>query len=406
MIAIAVVLCMSCILFQPTYVYAVSPPIAVSVELNSFNDTIVGGDDADTLLWIKGDAVTTSGKLRLVTAASGGAGTVVRRNQIQLTEGFSTYFQLQMHNSVNGGADGMAFIVYKNDTPQIGAYGGGLGYSGISNSIAVEFDTWLNDDMGDGSNAQVAIMLNGDSTHVNQPEGSLINYPAIEGSVINAWVDYDGTTITTTFGTGSTRTDEANRTISRNVGTLLSGENVFVGFAASTGWARDDHDLLKWYFKDGYVEGGLNPAAESYTQAAATIGITLNQSTNPTNAVIFAYDETGNEMDNQDIEVFLDGVSKGTYNTGTEGYAYSIPKGLSIGTYSLRAVAAGGASNFEEFMLTEESPIVTDVTEPKQDANPETGESGEVYVVFLLVGLLGIMATSCSVIVQRRQKNH
>jgi hypothetical protein len=44
---------------------------------------------------------------------------------------------------------------------------------------------------------------------------------------------YEGI-VTATFGTSSTRSNSANKTITRNVGTFLQGKNVFVGFSSST----------------------------------------------------------------------------------------------------------------------------------------------------------------------------
>jgi len=45
---------------------------------------------------------------------------------------------------IERGADGFAFVIRGTDTEQHGVGGGGLGYDGINNSIAVEFDTWHN----------------------------------------------------------------------------------------------------------------------------------------------------------------------------------------------------------------------------------------------------------------------
>ena len=41
-----------------------------------------------------------------------------------------------------GGADGFSFIIHNNEEAQIGVGGSGLGYAGIANCIAIEFDTW------------------------------------------------------------------------------------------------------------------------------------------------------------------------------------------------------------------------------------------------------------------------
>ena len=49
--------------------------------------------------------------------------------------------------AVHGG-DGFAFVIHRdrNETAAIGNPGRELGYGGIANSLAVEFDTWYNPD--------------------------------------------------------------------------------------------------------------------------------------------------------------------------------------------------------------------------------------------------------------------
>lgn len=82
--------------------------------------------------------------------------------------GFSTWFQFQVHNNVCcAPTDGFAFVLQNSnntDSSQgasgrgvtaLGAAGGGLGYSGINNSLAVEFDVY--DDPWDPNSNHIAI---------------------------------------------------------------------------------------------------------------------------------------------------------------------------------------------------------------------------------------------------------
>lgn len=325
-----------------------SEPIAICVDLDGFQD-VVGGDSDRTLLWKKGDASVVDGVMRIADSLEGKAGTVVRRNQIRLTHGFSTYFQFQIHDPGNGGyADGLSFIIYEADQPQLGSTGGGLGYKGIDKSIAVEFDIYQNTDLDDPESSHAAIMLNGNNSHYVQPTDSLADCSSLQGSIINAWVDYNNGTVTATFGTENSRSNEGNITISRDVGDFLEEKDVFVGFSASTGGCMAKHDLKEWYFKDSYDSDGLS---SYYTQAASTLDINLDNVINPTSVSVAVYDATGKEMENQNIEIFIDNTSMGEFNTGTNGYQYDL-SGIESGEHIIRSIVYGGASNFKEFTVS------------------------------------------------------
>ncbi|MCC5909741.1 MAG: hypothetical protein JJT76_04820, partial [Clostridiaceae bacterium] len=337
-------------------VHAIYPePIAVMVELDHFDVNNVGGDESNTLLWKRGDADTPgSGILRVAPRARNKAGTVVRRNHVRLTDGFSTYFAIKIHShgidagrSEPPGADGLAFIAYEADQPKIGTYGSGIGYRGIDNSIIVEFDTWKNST--DPDNHHVAIMLNGDRSHADQPPGSLVSYPKIRTDLIHAWVDYHDGTIVATIGTSDIRNDDVNETINRDVGDFLEGKDVFIGFSASTGSAYSHHDLLKWYFKDSYVEGGLETTQGTYSQAVSTIDIELDDIINPVTATINLRDAAGNIMNNENVDIYIDDIKQnGSFNNGDDGVLnYSFPNNINDGEHVLRVIANGGASNFK-----------------------------------------------------------
>ena len=92
--------------------------------------------------------------------------------QQPLTEGFTTWFQFQIHNNdcCNPG-DGFAFVIQNSNNTNtsmgasglgvkaLGAGGGGLGYAGINNSLAIEFDIY--DDPWDPNSNHIAIQTCG-----------------------------------------------------------------------------------------------------------------------------------------------------------------------------------------------------------------------------------------------------
>ncbi len=342
----------------PVRVSAAGEAIAICLELNGFNSTNTSGASGNTLIRVDGSATTYNNALRLTQPNYSQAGTAVRRNQIKLENGFSTYFQFKLSEGSNPPADGLAFIVYKSDTPQIGEYGGGLGYMGIGNSIIVEFDTYQNTEYGDPSSPSkyhFAIMKNGNPSHSGQPYQT---YASIYGSTIHVWVDYNGATgnLTVVCGTSSTRSGNSN-TLTRNVGTELVGQNVFVGFSASTGGSYEYHDVYKWYFKNSYVSGGLSSSAGSYTQGASTVGITVDSTSTPTYANIVLRDATGAAISGA-ADIYIDDALKASgVSVGASGYQYSL-SGIPKGSHIIRAVASGGASNYLSFTLPAAAPNI------------------------------------------------
>ncbi len=63
------------------------------------------------------------------------------------------------------GGDGIAFVMQNTGSNLAPLGGGSLGYGGIANSIAVEFDTYSNNTIGDPSFDHVSVQQNGDISH-------------------------------------------------------------------------------------------------------------------------------------------------------------------------------------------------------------------------------------------------
>jgi hypothetical protein len=354
--------------------------IPVYVDLNTFSDSNVGGDSAATLLWKKGNANTSSGVLRVVPASGNQAGTVVRRSKIKLSGGFSTYFVMNLNGSGEL-ADGLVFVVQNNSAPQVGKYGAGLGYDTVGNSIGVEFDlfknnssTFKDDSTGkyyyDPSAGHVAIVKNGDNTHTSGNGDVIDSSPGtISNQDINVWIDYDTSgTLTATYGTDTTKGGSNNRSISRDVGADLKDKEVYVGFCASTGGSKANHDIKKWFFSDKYVSGGLSSDASNYTQGASGVDISLNKTINPTSATVKVLDAGGAAMtDGEKAEIYLDDVDKGQVTTDTSSpytASYTISSGsLTDGAHTVKAVAAsGGATDSVTFTVDNTVPNTPSIT--------------------------------------------
>jgi hypothetical protein len=89
------------------------------------------------------------------------AGWVWYYNYIMLTSDFDMTFQLNLGTRQDDGADGIAFVMQPNSTGTGGA-GVGIGYEGITPSIAVEYDTWYNDWNSEPIYDHINVHRNGD----------------------------------------------------------------------------------------------------------------------------------------------------------------------------------------------------------------------------------------------------
>ena len=210
----------------------------------------------------------------IMTTGFGQASSVYLKEQMavdQTSPGFSTYFVMNVYKLNTSSGDGYTFIIAA-DSNSLGAPGGGLGYSGINNSVAVEFDFYAN---GNEIIASSDIFVNGvmqgspgtgfDGGFVGEwsrtPTGQLVR-------AFHTWIEYDYTN--RVFELRVRPSDEENPSVNRpqRPSTPLiqrSGFNLtqvsqffYAGFSAATGGAAQINGLKSWYFSNAFIPGGID----------------------------------------------------------------------------------------------------------------------------------------------------
>ncbi len=213
-------------------------------------------DFSDTsALQLNGDTTSPGSLLNLTQPAGGQSGSAFISTPINLANSasFSTDFSFRIHTNGGGGADGLAFVIQPHAS-NVGSGGGGLGYQGINNSLAIEFDTYDNGAVDGWNGSHVGISLNGNVDAVVQT-----NMPAQldGGGIWYAWVDYDGTAEIVEVRISSTSTRPSSPTAALgnlNLQALLGvGNSPYAGFTAATGASSSDHEIHTWYMSNDIV---------------------------------------------------------------------------------------------------------------------------------------------------------
>lgn len=233
--------------------FTTSATIADSITLSalSLNGTNYGNSTPAPPVWT-GSALQLSNTGSETTSAWLGAA-------VPVSSAFTTSFQFQItpkSTGPNAIGDGFAFVIQNapNGDATLGTTGFGMyiGYAGIPNSIAVEFDTYYNSEYNDPASPHIAIQSlgqNPNSADHTQATGLLAG-PAVatfaDGNVHTATITYDGSSTLSVYLDGA-GTPVVSAPVTLN--TLLNlggGTNAYIGFTAATGAADETSDIVTW----------------------------------------------------------------------------------------------------------------------------------------------------------------
>jgi Legume lectin domain len=197
------------------------------------------------------------------------AGSAWYGSQQPVAGAFSTTFTFQLTGTSQGGsgnADGIAFVIQNSAVTALGPDGCGIGFgsdslidctsgSGITNSLAIEFNTFLN--AGVDTSANSVWIQNCSGTGANSVDpgctvltGANNNLPITlaDGNVHTVTINYSGPT-TKLLDVIVDNNDLFPGGVFFDLTTIgLNSGNAWVGFTGATGGGDDNQDILSWTF--------------------------------------------------------------------------------------------------------------------------------------------------------------
>ncbi|QNN21712.1 hypothetical protein HED60_05325 [Planctomycetales bacterium ZRK34] len=254
----------------------------VCAVCSSTQGIVVYSDFSDTSgLVLNGAAASvdngTDGVVLRLTPASGNqAGSIFSSDLVDATN-FSTTFSFRFTESggtlfdgnTETGADGMVFVVQPVSS-SLGGLGQGIGFTGITPAVGVEFDTWHNSANNDPSSNHLGIDLNGSVNHgVDMLYTVDVSPDFNNGDRWFAWIDYDGAILEVRVSQTTTRPTDAQLTRDLIIPDIIGQDTAYIGFTAATGADWNNHDLIDWTYDE--FNPIPQPAAVSTLLVAAVL---------------------------------------------------------------------------------------------------------------------------------------
>ncbi len=228
-------------------------------EISVTNEGIVASDYPDFLgasgLTVNGATSIDGPVLSLVPASEWTAGSAFLKNKISVAGGFDTIFNFRI-SGVGGtgdtpGADGFAFLIQNEGDNALGGLARDIGFGGITNSLAVEFDTYKNAEFGDPSSNHIGIMTRGLEANSADHQFAIktVNVMPVlnDGNAHMARIKYDGSLLQIYLDNTQVPILSANVNLGSTL--QLDGGKALLGFTSSTGSSFQNVDILSWQIR-------------------------------------------------------------------------------------------------------------------------------------------------------------
>jgi hypothetical protein len=214
--------------FTPTGVGPAASPRQVP-DLN-FGNGFAGPAGLTTT----GSADVFGSTLRLTNGGTNQAGSAFSSSEISV-DGFSTTFDFRLTSAQ---ADGFAFVIQGNSATALGTSGSGLGFQGITNSLALTFDLTDN---------TTGFYTNGAAPTAGGVDLTAAGLDLRSGHAFRASVGYAAGTLSLTLidlETGASVT----QSYTANISALVGGPTAHMGFTGATGSQTATQEILNWAY--------------------------------------------------------------------------------------------------------------------------------------------------------------
>jgi hypothetical protein len=189
-----------------------------------------------TRLALNGGASLVSGRLLLTDGQKDRACSAFWPKPVKVQH-FSTAFRFQLTNAA---ADGFTFAIQRTGPTVIGRNATGLGYGTIAKSVALQFNLFP-------SVSRAGVGTNGLIKCDTDLAG--VGIDLHNGHVLQALLEYDGTTLTVRITDPDTQSKATLRS-AVNIPAVVGDTTAYVGFTAASGGQGATQEILSWTYRE------------------------------------------------------------------------------------------------------------------------------------------------------------
>ncbi len=254
-----------------------------TIQPQTFTQNFANFASASSLT-LNGNAAITAGALRLASNVANQVGSAFLSSPVAIgsNSSLNTRFVFRIHGTADG-ADGLTFVVQGNGASSIGTVGAGLGYEGMTRSVAVEIDNYQG--ASDPNANHLGILSNGNVvTHLTTytPGWDLEN--ALSHTV---WVEYDGPAnqLRVYIAQGIVTQRPGSPVMIANVDLpALLGGLAWFGFTGATGGAFNNHDIESWSLTVNAFALPAQPVLTAPINRTTVVGVAVTTQMQATDA--------------------------------------------------------------------------------------------------------------------------